>query len=330
MIRMLLKVGIVLIFLFGVSNFIPFLEKQTGKITLSNPNTKKSIVIIGKLNDGDYWQSVKMGAEAAGKEYNVNVTYLAPQTQEDVMKQIDLIQQSYQQGMDALIYAASDDKTPSEEITKISKNHIPVISIDSKVDSSDVLSFIGADIYKTGFMAGEKILELAGMNANIAIMSSEQGGGNELEKEKGLKDSIDKHPEARIVDTEYCNSNQKLAEELTKKMIASNKRIGGIVALDVISSVGVAKEIKKLGLDDKIKVITFDSSEEVLGLIQDGAIQATIIQNPFLMGYLSVKYAENAINGVKIPRKVNIDTHVINLDNMFWTENEKLLFPFVS
>jgi ribose transport system substrate-binding protein len=330
MTRTLLKLGAGLIFLLCISYVFHSLETQTNKIVLTKPDTPKTVVIVGKLMQGDYWQNVQMGAEAAAKECNVNVKYVAPDSEENVSTQINLIDQSLKEGMDALVYAASDYKKPAEEIAKVTKRHIPVIAIDSEVDSPDVLAFIGTDTYQEGKTAGEKMLELAGHNAKIAIMSSVSGGGNELQKEKGLKDTISRYPEAGIVDIQYCNSNPKLAESLTKKILANHPQINGIVALDVISSVGVANEIKKLKLDNKIKIITFDSSQEELGLVQDGVIQATIIQNPFRMGYLSVKYAVDAMNGINIPKKVDIDTRIIDLDNMFWPENEKLLFPFVS
>lgn len=328
--KMLKRFGVICIIFLSAFFLLYFLASHSQKVDLSNPDEIRTVVMIGKLNHGDYWQNVKMGAEVAAKEFNVNLKYLAPESEENVQKQIQFIDQSLAKGMDALVIAASDYKAPTAEIEKIAQHNIPVIAIDSDVASANVQSFIGTDNYEAGKIAGEKMLELTGHSARIGIMSSVQGGGNELQKEKGLEDIVNQYPNSRIVDTEYCNSNQKLAGELTKKMLSGKERIDGIVALDVISSVGVANEVKQLGLDGKVKIITFDSSQEELGLVQDGVIQAIIIQNPFRMGYLGVKYAVDTIDGVKIPKRLEMDTKMIDLENMFWPENEKSLFPFVN
>jgi ribose transport system substrate-binding protein len=324
------RFGLILSILLSMFLLFSFFTLQTRKIDLSNHDAVRTVVIIGKLNHGDYWQNVQKGAEVAAKEFNVNVQYLAPENDENVTEQIQLIDQSLARGMDALVIASSDYQEATAEIEKVTQRKIPVIAIDSDVASPSVQSFIGTDNYQAGKVAGGKMVEIAGYSARIGIMSSVKGGGNELQKEKGLEDIVNQYPNTRIVDTEYCNSNQKMAGVLTKKMLSGPERIDGIVALDVISSVGVANEVKQLGLDGKVKIITFDSSQEELGLVQDGVIQATIIQNPFRMGYLGVKYAVDAINGVSIPKRLEMDTKIIDLENMFWPENEKLLFPFVN
>lgn len=63
--------------------------------------------------------------------------------------------------------------------------------------------------------------------------------------------------------------------------------------------------------------------------LQDGTVQATVIQNPFSNGYLAVKYAVEALEGATIPERVDTGTKLIDLENMLWPENQKLLFPFV-
>lgn len=63
--------------------------------------------------------------------------------------------------------------------------------------------------------------------------------------------------------------------------------------------------------------------------IQEGIVQATVIQNPFSNGYLAVKNAVEILQGIKVPERVDTGTKLIDLDNMLWPENQKLLFPFV-
>ena len=51
------------------------------------------------------------------------------------------------------------------------------------------------------------------------------------------------------------------------------------------------------------------------------------MQKPFNMGYLGIKYALDAIKGEKIPAVIDTGAVVITKENMYTSENQKLLFP---
>jgi ribose transport system substrate-binding protein len=208
--------------------------------------------------------------------------------------------------------------------------HTPVISIDSQIKTPKVKSFIGANNVDAGKKAGEKMIELTGEVSEIGIIGLVQGARNSEQREEGLMNVVKQHPDMKIVARESVNSDQKLAAELTRKMIAGHPHITGIAALNEAASIGAAQEIQRLGLAGKVKVIGFDNSAEGLEYVQDGIIQAMIIQNPFSMGYLGVKYAAEAIDGKSIPAQFDTGTKIIDLENMFWSENQKLLFPFIK
>jgi ribose transport system substrate-binding protein len=263
-------------------------------------------------------------------ELNINLTFSAPRDEEDVRGQIALIQKSLKAGTDALVLAANDFKTLSTISGLDNKGKTPVIAIDSEMQYTPVNSFIGTNNYESGMKAGNKLIEIAGENSHVAIMSFVQGASNAEQREKGLMDAILPYSGIQVVAKEYCFSDPILASTLTNKILTNNKQVDVIVALNTVASIGVADEIQKMGLGGKVKIITFDSTTEELALLQEGIIQATIIQNPFSMGYLGVKYAVEAIDGHSIPEHIDTGSKVIDLDNMFWSENQKLLFPFVK
>ena len=59
-------------------------------------------------------------------------------------------------------------------------------------------------------------------------------------------------------------------------------------------------------------------------------IQSLVVQNPFSMGYLGIKYAIDAIDGKSLPKRYNTGLKAIDKDNMYDPENQKLLFPFTD
>ncbi|WP_165842281.1 substrate-binding domain-containing protein [Paenibacillus xerothermodurans] len=290
----------------------------------------RAVTLILKTGGSDYWQTVRMGAEAAAKEFNVALKVYEPGAEDDVSGQIGLVRQSLVEGTEAVVLAANDYEALADVIQEADSQQVPVITVDSEVSSPQVRSFIGIDNYKAGRQAGRKLIELIGEFGRIAVMSGGKESRNSQERERGLLDEIAKYHGVQVLKKEYCISDETRCGEHVRNIIAEHKQIDGIVALHAVSSIGVAAEIQALGLAGQVKVISFDSTPENIEFLQEGVIQAAIIQNPFSMGYLGVKHALGALNGSEVPGFVDTGTKVIDQENMFWSDNQKLLFPFVK
>jgi ribose transport system substrate-binding protein len=314
--------------------FACFFSFSTCSRNLDMTNTTKNIALIVKMNNGYYWGSVKLGADAAASEFNVNVRYNAPDNEEDVEGQIKLVNSELEQKVDALILAASDYKKLAGVTEKAYEMHIPVIIIDSEVNSEKISSYIATDNLDAGVKAGNQLVAIAkgmsGRKCLVGIMNFVKGTRNAEQREEGLLNAISKYPDIKVVAKEYCSSDTKLAIELTHKMIADNSDINVIVALNAISSEGVAEAIDQMNLAGKVKIIAFDSTPKEIDYLEKGVIQALITQNPFSMGYLSVKYAVDAINGVNINKYYDTGSKIIDKNNMYLPQNQRLLFPFVK
>jgi len=290
----------------------------------------KNVDMIVKRDHGDFWNTVKMGAEVAAKEYNVKITFKAPPSENDIDEQIRLVDESIQHQADAIILSATDYMKLAQVTDRAAYYKIPVISMDSEVASARVKSFVGTNNYEAGQKAAERLVELIGENGRIGVMNFVKGAKNADEREEGFMDYAARFPGIEVVDIQYCESDERLARRLTREMIRKHPDLNGIVALNEIASIGTAEEIQRLGYGEKVKIITFDSPAKVMELLQEGIVQGTVIQNPFNNGYLAVQLAVQALEGIEVPERVDTRSKLIDLDNMLWPENQKLLFPFVK
>lgn len=291
---------------------------------------KKHLEVVLRSQNGDYWKTVKLGAEVAAKEFDVTLDFRAPGDEADVKGQIALMEQSISSNPDAIVLAANDYKDLSSVVDDAKDHHIPVITIDSEVETKNIESFIGANNYEAGQVAGKQLIKLMGSSGQIAIVSFKQGERNTELREKGLLEELAKYPDVQVIDKVYTLTDRELAAQLTHNVLDKHPELDGIVALNEISSIGVASAVQSRELQGKVKIITFDSTSEELELLQEGIIQATIIQNPFSIGYLGVKSAVEAIGGKKVANRVDTGIKAIDLNNMFWSDNQKLLFPFIK
>lgn len=321
---------LVKMFVIMMLSLIMLLATCCTRASISIAEKKKTIEVIAKLKDGDFWKTVKLGAEAAASEFNINVNFAAPSNEKEIDVQIGMVKDAINRKVDAIVLAACDYKQLVEAAEKAIDSGIPVIIIDSALDSNKVASFIATDNVAAGRNVGAKLVELIGRKGNIGVISFVKGSATADQRERGFLEAIDNYPEIKVLETEYCASDTELAEKLTLEMLNKHSNLDAVVALNGPSVVGAANAIHKLNLGGKVKIVGVDCYPEAINFIEEGVIQATIVQNPYSMGYLGVKHALEVIDKKSVPKYVDTGSKVIDKRNMYLPENQKLLFPFVN
>jgi len=299
--------------------------------SLSSTDDKPLVIkMIVKKYDHAFWSVVKMGADAAAKEFNVIVEFDGPTDEEDIDGQIRMVEAAIDNKVDALVLAASDYNKLVPVTEKAKKTGIPIIIIDSNINSKNIDSFIGTDNIDAGKKLGESLVNVVGTNCDIAIVSFVKGAASATEREVGLENTLSLYPDINVLSKIYCNSDEKIAQQLTTELINEFPQIDAFVCLNAYGTVGTARSVVALNKENIIKIIGFDSTPSEITYLENDVIQSLVIQNPFSMGYLGVKYAIDKINHLSIPKIVKTPSTVINKQNMYLPENQKLVFPFVN
>lgn len=298
--------------------------------SLSDEENQTRVKVIVKKRDYDYWAVVQMGAEAAGREFGVEVDFDGPTNEKDIDGQIRMVQSAVAQKFDALVLAASDYVALAPAAEQARAAGMPVIIIDSNIKSDKMNSFVGTDNVDAGRKLGESLIEKVGTGCDIAVMSFVKGAATADQREEGFFKQISGYPDIKLLETAYCNSDEDYASELTYGIVDKYPELDAIVCLNAYGTVGVARAITEMGKAGEISIIGFDSTPQEVSFMEQGAIQSLVIQNPFNMGYLGVKYALDALKNVSVPETVNTGANVIDQENMYLPENQKLVFPFTD
>ena len=147
--------------------------------------------------------------------------------------------------------------------------------------------------------------------------------------ENGFRDYVEGNERVTIVSSINVNSTTEEAKEATIKMLDEHPEINSVVTLNEWTSLGVGYAVQELGAAERTRVVAFDSNVVSVGMLETGEVDALVVQNPYAMGYLGVEYAWMLVNGEKI-KETDIDTTttLITKENMYDTENQKVLFSF--
>ena len=321
-----------LVFAFvGVLLIVALVITSIYRISVSSNGSAKSrpkIVVILKAVDYDrlpFWQTVKDGAESASKDLDVDVTILGPISETQVDEQIQIIHDAIQAKPDAIVLAAADYDRLVPAAKQVKAAGIPLVTIDSFINSNDADTKIGTDNYDAGQKAGAALMEHLSPGSRVVIMSYIQGTSTAIDRESGIRDFL--QGKAQIKDTVYSSGEADIAYGQAIQLLRADTEVKGIVALNDPTTIGAARALSELGRARDVALIGFDNSQSVLGFVQADVVRATIVQKPFNMGYLGIKVALELIEGKPADPFIDTGSQIINHENMLLPENQQLLFP---
>jgi len=307
---------------------IAFLMFTLSTFTQSD-HSKMNIMFIAKSSQSNFWKTAFRGAQAAANEYNVNVTIKAPETEEDYNSQNAMLQWAIDNEMDAVVFSACDFDKSVKAAERVIDTGIPIISIDSPINSDKNIMMIGTDNTLAGVQAGEKLAELTGYQGKVGIINFEEGSANGMQRERGCLDAILKYPDMEVVQIRYTLSNIESPKQATIEMLAEHPEINAIATFNEWTTLGVGEALEELKVDAaKLAVIGFDNNLKSIEQLERGTFDGLIVQNPFAMGYIGVQKAIGYKKSKQHEAFIDTATKVITAENMYNTENQKLLFPF--
>lgn len=297
-------------------------------INCSNRQSQKiRILVTPQSVVASFWVTVKAGADSAGKELGIDVIWKGPPTEADVDNKISILEDYINQGIDAIVLAALDSKALIPIVKRAVSRNIPMILIDSGIDSDDPESFIATDNVLGANMAARMLAKLIGFRGKVALIPFFPGTSTSIHREKGFKEEIAKYPDIELVAVQYSQNDMAVAMAVTENILTAFPDIDGIFAANEPGAIGASQAILARGLAGKVKIVGFDAAPNEIDALKKNIIQALIVQNPFKMGYLGVKYAVDVIHGKKVPERVDTGVTVVTNENLYNDEIQKLLYP---
>lgn len=259
---------------------------------------KGRVAIIAKANSAEYWTKVKNGAMAAGKDLGVEVTFNGPDTESEGDKQLNQLESAINDKPLGIGFAPQDgaqDGAP-RLLETAKKNNTPVVIFDTPLKDSEVpLTTVASDNTGMGEEAAKKLVEMTGGKGKVAIIAHGEVGTAALRRD-GFKNYLTKNaPDMQVVDVQNGESDPAKSRDKAQGILQAHSDLVGFYGTDDDSTIAIADEVAAKKLN--VKVVGVDSSPDVLTLLKDGKIAGIITQNPYQMGYDTVKVLVEASKG---------------------------------
>lgn len=284
-----------------------------GKTTPPADGKKLKLAFVTN-NTSDFWLIARKGTEKAQSELpNVEVDFRMP-TESTAVDQKRVVDDLVAKGLDGMAISAIDPKNETDMLNEVAKNSV-LITQDSDAPDSNRACYIGTDNVAAGKMAGEQILKALPNGGKIMVFVGKSDVQNAKERYEGIKTALT-GSKVQIIDLRTDEGDRVKAKSNVSDTLVKYPDIAGLVGLWSYNGPAILNAVKEANKVGKVKIICFDEEAETLAGVKDGAIDATVVQQPFEFGYQSVKVMAAVKGGDKsaIPadKKVIVPTKVID------------------
>ena len=285
---------------------------------IANPKGNEKIYVILKSYHGSYWEDVIRGVCDAAAETDKAVYLGGIDNEVDIQAQKELMEEALFKGADGILLAPADSTALVENCVRARGKDIPVVLLDSAVNTGDFDACFMTDNMAAGKMAAREMLRLLDekyahvQNLKIAIQLSSDVSQGMVNRVSGfLEWWSDNAPEGWTVAEDILLNGGDLdtAQVNTRQLLKDHPDLKGFFTCNNTSTMGVAKTLLEDGRND-IVMVGFDLADVTKELVgKPGFSAETLLQHQYQMGKLGLETLDGLLRGEK-PGQKYFDTGV--------------------
>lgn len=294
-----------------------------------------TIAVIPKGTTHEFWKAINAGAVKAQRELStggtkVEVIWKGPLREDDRDQQIQVVENFMARHVSAIVLAPLDSQALVRPVNNAIAAGVPVVVIDSDLKSDKYVSFVATDNYKGGQMAGEEMGKQLGGKGNVVLLRYAVGSASTEAREAGFLDALKKFPDVKLISSDqHAGATRETAYQVSQNLMNRfGREVNGVFCPNENSTVGMTKALREVGLaGGKVKMVGFDAGSLSIQDLKNGDVQALVVQNPMLMGYLGVATAVKHLRGEKVEKRIDTGVVLVTKENMEQQEMKDLLYP---
>ena len=293
------------------------------------------LAVVAKNMDSGFWTAVKEGAAKAIDDINeilgytedeeVRMTFEGTDGDSDIDLQINTIDAVLAENPSALCLAALDMKSCQPQLENAQENGIPVIILDSGVESDLAVCACITDNLSASAEAARKLCQAVGEEGQVAVIAHVQSSETSVDRVAGFRREVaGNHPQVQLAEVVYENEEESVSEMILN-LLEAYPDLKGVFCTNESMTEATLGTLQQLGRKDII-IIGFDAGETQIKAIREGREYGTICQNPYGMGYASVIAAFRAAAHQTIDTYIDPGYQWIDARNIDAEENQKYLY----
>jgi ribose transport system substrate-binding protein len=284
-------------------------------------NDKKTVALVLKTLNHPFFVDMRRGAQEAADRLGVNLQVQAAEREIDVDKQMQIVENMLQTGIDVLAITPSGSREIVSALVKAAKANVPIIVVDTRLDAKAAAdagvrpqTFIGSDNYEGGKLAGEYVIALTDGQARVGILEGIPGHETGDSRLRGFRDAVAKAPGITIVASQPANWERDQGFNVFQNMLQANPGIDTVFAASDLMALGAIEAIAASGHRGRVRVVGFDALDDAKQAIAAGTMSASVAQFPYEMGKAAVESAVKLLAGETLPSDIMVKLEMVTKD----------------
>jgi ribose transport system substrate-binding protein len=293
------------------------------------------IAVIPKGTTHEFWNAIHAGARKAERELkaeglNLQVIWKGPLREDDREQQIQVVENFVGQRLSGLVLAPLDRRGLVAPVETAVRAKIPVVLIDSDLDSKAPASFVATDNREGGRIAARELGRMLGGKGNVIMLRLQVGSASTEAREEGFLEVMRKDfPGIKLLSTDQHggvtrDTAKRASENLLNRF---GRQVNGIFCCNESTGVGMLLALRDAGLAGKVRLVAFDAGESLIAGLRSGHVDGLVAQNPMRMGYLGVKHMVDVLRGRPVPARVDTGVGFVTRANLDAPELAEFVRP---
>jgi len=269
-------------------------------------------------NSADFWTIARKGVEKADAELTDVDAEFRLTSDGTAAEQQRVVDDLLTKGIDGIAISPVDPQNQTALLDAAAKKTL-VFTQDSDAPQTQRTCYIGTDNVAAGRQAGQLIREALPDGGSIMLFVGKLDAQNAKERIAGIREIL-AGSNIKIIDVRTDDADDVRAKANAADTLVRYPDIKGMVGLWSYNGPAILNAVREAGKVGKVRIVTFDEADETLRGITEGAIHATVVQQPFEFGYQAIMRMAQAARGDKsfIPesKQIIVPTLIVNRANV--------------
>lgn len=290
-------------------------------------NTKTIGVAVADQKSLFYVAAVD-GMEQAADEAGYKLVTLSANNNSS--QQVNQVEDLITQQVDIIIFIAHDATSAAAGVKLANDAGIPVIAVDQKPESGEgeLATYIATDSVAAAEQLCTWLFDQIGGAGDIAILQGPLGSTAELQRSEGCANALANYPDVKVVAQESANWDETEAFTASQNILTANPDLKAIFGESDAMAMGAAKAAKQEGRTG-MHFVGIDGFPTMFEAVADELTHATMAQQPYLMGQMSVQDAVKIAEGNAddVPELQFQETVLVTKENVAENDPAKFYGP---
>ena len=277
------------------------------------------VAVIPETTAQEIWESEHAGVSAATLGTNWKIYWNGPPNEDQVGKQIALVQHAVAMHAGGLILAPDHPLALMTAVGAALDAGIPtvVVATGLALQPRRNLAFVLNDDEAAGSLAADYVAAQLHESGQVVLLGQNLDVSSAAARGRFFTSALQaRHPGVELVEAPRGSFRLGEAEQEAEDLLHRYPDLRAIVSIGITETRGAQIALAGLAARRKVMLVGFDQDLDLMFAVRQGSIQAIVAQDTFTMGHNAMEMIAAARHGVAMPPITRVRPVLVTRENI--------------